>query len=257
MTSPVTRRALFGITAATIGSLALTRTPVFAAPRPGQLYRAPGLQEANAWDQIALQPLHYAYDALEPHIDRQTMEIHHGKHHQAYIDNLAKIVDANPVIRDLDPWAVMTDSTLVPEEVRAGVRNNIGGYANHAFFWNLMTPNSLDPSAELVAAIEDSFGSIEDMQAAVNDAGLERFGSGWVWLVVQNDHLAVVSTPNQDNPLMDLGADIPILGIDVWEHAYYLNYQNRRADYLTAWWNVIDWYTVSTSFETATTSPRT
>jgi Fe-Mn family superoxide dismutase len=138
----------------------------------------------------------------------------------------------------------------LPEDVRAGVRNNLGGHVNHAFFWTLMTPNSLDPSAELVSAIERDFGSMEDMQAAVNEAGLKRFGSGWTWLVVQNNRLAVISTPNQDNPMMD-GAGIPILGIDVWEHAYYLNYQNRRADYLTAWWNVVDWFTVSHAYEMA------
>ena len=250
MTNPVTRRALFGITAGSLATLALSRSPVLAA------HQAAGLSfdarhQAAAWDQVQLPMLNYATGALEPTIDQRTMEIHHGKHHQAYIDNLAKLVAANPGLQALDPWAVLNDIALVPEELRTGVRNNLGGHVNHAFFWTLMTPNSLDPSPELVTAIERDFGSIEDMQTAVNDAGLKRFGSGWTWLVVQNGALAVVSTPNQDNPMMD-GGGIPILGIDVWEHAYYLTYQNHRADYLKAWWDVVDWYTVSRAFEMAT-----
>jgi len=250
MTVPVSRRALFGLTAGSLATLALAKSPAFAAREQQEAPARLLLQEETEWDSISLPPLHFATDALAPHIDQLTMEIHHGKHHQAYIDNLAKIVEANPVLRDLDPWTAFTDPDSVPEDLRAGVRNNLGGHVNHAFFWTLMTPNSLDPSEELVTAIERDFGSIEDMQTAVNEAGLKRFGSGWVWLVVQNGKLAVLSTPNQDNPLMD-ATGVPILGIDVWEHAYYLNYQNRRADYLAAWWNVIDWFTVSRAFQMA------
>ncbi len=250
MTKPVTRRALFGITAGSLAALYLTGSQTFAAREPQQSRFRSRRQEESDWDAIALPTLNYATDALAPHIDQMTMEIHHGKHHQAYIDNLARIVEANPAIREIDPWTALTDPEQLPEDVRAGVRNNLGGHVNHTFFWSLMAPNSLDPSSELVSAIERDFGSMEAMQAAVNEAGLKRFGSGWTWLVVQNDRLAVISTPNQDSPLMD-GSGIPILGIDVWEHGYYLNYQNRRADYLTAWWNVVDWFTVNRAFEMA------
>jgi Fe-Mn family superoxide dismutase len=151
----------------------------------------------------------------------------------------------------MDVWTVLTDLTVVPEAIRATVRNNLGGHINHSHFWQLMTPTSVDPTPGLIEAIERDLGSVEEMQAAVNEAGLKRFGSGWAWVVSNGGTLSVLSTPNQDNPLMD-GAGVPIIGIDVWEHAYYLKYQNKRADYLTAWWNVINWEVVDREFEWST-----
>jgi Fe-Mn family superoxide dismutase len=205
---------------------------------------------------IALPLLDYATDALEPYIDKMTMEIHHGKHHQAYVDNLNKVIAENPEIAELDGWSVITDLALIPEAIRQTVRNNLGGHVNHEAFWGLMTPRSLDPSATLVDAINRDFGSLEEMKAAVNEAGMKRFGSGWVWVVSNGGALSVVSTPNQDNPLMD-DMGYPILGIDVWEHAYYLKYQNKRADYLAAWWNVVNWYTVDQFYSWSMSSVAT
>ena len=246
MTLPSTRRGFLGLAAGTLGALVASRIPVAAYPgRP-----LAGLRSANqdaATGPFSLPLLDYATTALEPHIDQMTMEIHHGKHHQAYIDNLNKIVAEHPDLASLDPFEILRDLTLVPEAVRAAVRNNLGGHANHSVFWKLMTPKSLDPSQILVDAINRDFGSMEEMQAAVNDAGLKRFGSGWVWVVSNAGVLSVVSTPNQDNPVMD-GSGLPVIGIDVWEHAYYLKYQNKRADYLAAWWNVINWRTVDLAY---------
>ena len=196
-----------------------------------------------------LPPLPYDYDALEPTIDAQTMRIHHGKHHQAYVDNLNKAVegtelDGIPVedaIRQLDK---------LPEDRRTAARNNGGGHANHSLFWTIMKPGGGgEPSGALAAAIEETFGDVDALKAQVNDAGVKRFGSGWTWLVVAGGALSVTSTPNQDNPLMD-GAT-PILGIDVWEHAYYLHYQNRRPDYLAAWWDVVNWDEVARRYDAA------
>jgi superoxide dismutase, Fe-Mn family len=243
MTVPSTRRAFLGFTAGTIGALVASRMPAIAAPvNPVTTARALG-QETLA-GPFTLPPLDYATNALEPTIDQMTMEIHHGKHHQAYIDNLNKIVAENPEIAGLEPFAVLADLTLIPEAIRTGVRNNLGGHFNHILYWELMTPKSQAASAELSEAIARDFGSVEEMQVMVNEAGLKRFGSGWVWVVSNGGALSVVSTPNQDNPLMD-GSGFPVLGIDVWEHAYYLKYQNKRADYLAAWWNVVNWYTAS------------
>ncbi len=186
-----------------------------------------------------LPPLPYDYDALAPTIDEQTMRIHHGKHHQAYVDNLNKAVegtglDGVPVeelVRRLDE---------LPEDRRTAARNNGGGHANHSLFWQIMKPGGGgEPEGALGDAIRGTFGGADALKAQVNDAGVKRFGSGWAWLVVANGNLAVTSTPNQDSPLME-GAT-PILGVDVWEHAYYLNYQNRRPDYLAAWWDVVNW----------------
>lgn len=247
MTNAVTRRAFFGTAAGSFGVLAGSAGITSAAPhRPVLLDWSTGYQDTLA-GPFTLPPLDFGSAALEPHIDQQTMEIHHGKHHQAYIDNLNKIVAENPEIADLAVDDVLLDLTLIPESIRAGVRNNLGGHLNHSYFWNLMSPNSLEPSVELVFAIERDFGSMDEMKVAVNEAGLRRFGSGWTWLVVNSGTLSVVSTPNQNNPIMD-GSGLPILGIDVWEHAYYLNYQNRRADYLGAWWNVVNWYAVDQAY---------
>ena len=186
-----------------------------------------------------LPPLPYDYDALAPTIDEQTMRIHHDKHHQAYVDNLNKALEGTEwADRPLEQVLALLDE--LPEDRRAAVRNNGGGHANHSLFWTIMKPGGGgSPSGELAAAIGDTFGDADQLKAQLNDAGVKRFGSGWTWLVWDGTGLAVVSTPNQDTPLMT--SDVPLLGIDVWEHAYYLNYQNRRPDYLSAWWDVVNW----------------
>jgi len=193
--------------------------------------------------------LPYAFDALEPHIDARTMEIHHDKHHAAYVNNLNAALEGTEWMdRPID--SVLTSLEIIPEDKRAAVRNNGGGHANHTLFWEIMGPNGGgEPSGSLGDAIADTFGSVADLKTAVNDAGVKRFGSGWTWLVWDGTGLAVKSTPNQDTPVMD--GDVPLLGIDVWEHAYYLNYQNRRPDYLEAWWNVVDWDAVAGRFDAA------
>ena len=201
---------------------------------------------------FTLGALPYPYDALAPVIDERTMQIHHGKHHQAYVDNLNKAVAANPALANLSLEALLAQVSKSGD----AVRNNGGGHWNHTFFWQSMTRPGQGgaPSAELLAAINRDFGSLDQFKTAFRAAGLGRFGSGWAWLVVGADgKLKVTSTPNQDNPLMDVVADrgTPLLGNDVWEHAYYLQYQNRRADYLDAWWQVVDWNVVSRRYATA------
>ena len=196
-----------------------------------------------------LPDLPYAHDALEPHIDARTMEIHHGKHHQAYVDNANKALDGTEWA-DRSVEDILASLEILPEDIRAAVRNNAGGHANHSLFWEIMAPGGGgDPDGELAAAISDAVGGADDLRAAVNDAGVKRFGSGWTWLVWDGTGLAVISTPNQDSPLLD--GKTPLLGIDVWEHAYYLNYQNRRPDYLAAWWNVVNWPEVARRFDEA------
>ena len=188
-----------------------------------------------------LKPLPYPSDALEPHIDARTMEIHHGKHHATYVTNLNNALKDQAALsgRSLDD--ILTHLSDVPEAIRTAVRNNGGGHWNHDLFWTLMTPGGSDaPQGELAKAIDAAFGNFDEFKAKFKTAGLGRFGSGWAWLVANRDgSLAIMSTPNQDNPLME--GKHAILGVDVWEHAYYLNYQNRRADYLDAWWNVLNW----------------
>jgi superoxide dismutase, Fe-Mn family len=194
-----------------------------------------------------LPPLPYDFDALEPHIDAKTMEIHHDKHHQAYVTNLNAAIEGTEwAERPLEELLTSLDS--LPEDKRMPVRNNGGGHWNHTFFWQIMGPEGGGaPSGELASAIASAFGDLETLKAKVNDAGVKRFGSGWTWLVRESGGaLTVVSTPNQDSPVME--GHTPILGIDVWEHAYYLKYQNRRPDYLEAWWNVIDWDAVGRRF---------
>jgi Fe-Mn family superoxide dismutase len=192
-------------------------------------------------------PLPYDYAALEPHIDEQTMRIHHDKHHQAYVDNANKALDgtewADKPVED-----VLANLAAVPESIRGAVRNNAGGHHNHTLFWASMKPGGGgEPGGELAAAIDAAFGSFDEFKAALKDAGIKRFGSGWAWLVKDGSgNLAVVSTANQDSPLSD--GQTPLLGVDVWEHAYYLNYQNRRPDYLDAWWNTVDWDAVASRF---------
>jgi Fe-Mn family superoxide dismutase len=196
-----------------------------------------------------LPPLPYDYDALEPHIDARTMEIHHTKHHQAYIDNANKAL-AGTEWENRPLEVVIAELDIIPEEIRTAARNNAGGHANHSLFWQIMSPDGGgEPEGALADAIGDVFGGVDKLKEAVNDAGVKRFGSGWTWFVWDGTGLAVRSTPNQDSPLID--DDVPLLGIDVWEHAYYLNYQNRRPDYLAAWWNVVNWPEVATRFEAA------
>jgi Fe-Mn family superoxide dismutase len=196
-----------------------------------------------------LPPLPYDFNALEPYIDARTMEIHHDKHHQAYVDNANKALDGNEwATRPVE--AVVANIDLLPEDIRTAVRNNAGGHANHSLFWQIMSPDGGgEPEGELAAAIDDVFGGLDALKAAVNDGGVKRFGSGWTWLVWDGTGLAVLSTPNQDSPIMD--DKTPLLGIDVWEHAYYLNYQNRRPDYLAAWWNVVNWSEVARRYAEA------
>ena len=198
---------------------------------------------------FSVPDLSYPFDALEPHIDARTMEIHHDKHHAAYVTNLNAALEGTPYAdQSLD--TILTSLDSIPEDKRMAVRNNGGGHANHTLFWEIMGPNGGgDPSGDLGDAIADAFGGVSELKAAVNDAGVKRFGSGWTWLVWDGTGLAVKSTPNQDTPVMD--GQAPILGIDVWEHAYYLNYQNRRPDYLEAWWNVVDWDAVGAKLAAA------
>ncbi|MCX8112184.1 MAG: superoxide dismutase [Bacteroidia bacterium] len=194
--------------------------------------------------EFTLPNLPYAYDALEPHIDAMTMEIHHQKHHGTYLNNLKSALEKYPEWASKSLEEVLSNLSKIPEEIRAAVRNNGGGHWNHSFFWPLLTPKSTGrPKGELAKAIESTFSSYEAFQEKFTAAALGRFGSGWAWLVWRDNKLEIGSTPNQDNPLMDISEfkGKPILGLDVWEHAYYLRYQNRRADYIKAWWNVVNW----------------
>jgi len=225
---------------------------VLAAPLAAQSVPAAGSATAPAATGFALPALPYAPDALDPAIDAQTMRIHHDKHHQAYVDNLNKAVAADASLQKLTLEQLVARAGSLP----AAVRNNAGGHWNHSFFWKTMAPSAATgaPSAELTKAIIAQFGSIDAFKAAFKAAGTARFGSGWVWLIVKpGGKLAITSTPNQDNPLMDVAEDkgVPILGNDVWEHAYYLKYQNRRADYLDGWWQVVNWDEVSRRYAAA------
>jgi Fe-Mn family superoxide dismutase len=193
--------------------------------------------------RITLPKLPYAFDALEPHIDAKTMEIHHDKHHAAYVDNLNKALASNPRLQQIRPVMLLQSTDKLPEDIRQAVINNGGGHVNHSLFWQMMAPNAGGaPKGDVAKAIEKSFGSFDAFKTQFADAGMKRFGSGWAWLIANadgNKPLAIVSTANQDNPIMT--GSSPILGLDVWEHAYYLKYQNKRADYITAWWNVVNW----------------
>ena len=203
-----------------------------------------------------LPPLSYPYAALEPHIDAKTMEIHHTKHHQAYITNVNNALKDLPELAALDVETLISDLSKVPEAVRGAVRNNGGGHANHSFFWKVIGPDAGgEPTGALAEAITSTFGSFDAFKEKFAAAGATRFGSGWAWLCVKGDKsLCVCSTPNQDSPLMKGVAECPgtpILGLDVWEHAYYLNYQNRRPDYIKAFWNVVNWSAVAANYEAA------
>ncbi|HEX3301774.1 MAG TPA: superoxide dismutase [Thermomicrobiales bacterium] len=198
-----------------------------------------------------LPPLPYPNDALEPNIDAKTMEIHHDKHHAAYVSNLNAAIEGNADLGSMSAEDLIKNLNKVPEDKRTAVRNNGGGHVNHTMFWEIMGPNGGgQPSGALAAAIDRDLGGFEAMKEAVNKAGAGRFGSGWAWVVLQDGRLSVTSTPNQDNPMMD-GSGTPILGVDVWEHAYYLKYQNRRPDYLGAWWNTINWDAVGKRYTDA------
>jgi Fe-Mn family superoxide dismutase len=197
---------------------------------------------------FTLPPLPYDAAALEPHIDAQTMQIHHGKHHQTYVTNLNAALEPHPGLQNLAIDDLIADLSKVPEAARAAVRNNGGGHSNHSLFWELMMPGGAkEPQGEVAKAIESGFGGLAGFKEQFQKAGLSRFGSGWAWLVRdKSGKLAIESTPNQDSPVMD--GKYAVLGCDVWEHAYYLKYQNRRADYLSAWWNVLNWTVVGKRF---------
>jgi Fe-Mn family superoxide dismutase len=201
-----------------------------------------------------LPDLPYAPDALEPHIDAKTMEIHHGKHHAAYVNKLNEALAARADLAAKPVEELIKNLNSLPDEIRAAVRNNGGGHANHSLFWQVIGPKGGgSPSGGLARAIESDLGGFDKFKTAFTNAGLTRFGSGWAWLIVSNGRLKVTSTPNQDNPLMDV-AEVkgsPILGLDVWEHAYYLKYQNRRPDYIAAFWNIINWSKVEELFKAA------
>ena len=194
-------------------------------------------------------PLPYDYAALEPHIDEATMRVHHDKHHQAYVDNANAALEGTP-LADKPVEHVLTNLDILPEDKQTAVRNNAGGHANHSLFWEIMSRDGGgEPSGALADAIADTFDSLDALRQLMNDTGVKRFGSGWSWLVHDGTGLAVYSTANQDSPM--LTDDVPLLGIDVWEHAYYLQYQNRRPDYLAAWWNVVNWDAVAARYEQA------
>lgn len=197
-----------------------------------------------------LPPLPYPYNALEPHIDEQTMRIHHDKHHGTYVTNLNKALESAANLAKKTIEELLTSLDAIPENIRMAVRNNGGGHYNHTMFWEIMKPGGATLGGPLASAITSTFGSVDKLKEAVNAAGLARFGSGWAWLVIDKEgKLAVTSTPNQDTPLST--GQQPVLGVDVWEHAYYLKYQNRRADYLQAWWNVVNWTEVAARYDKA------
>lgn len=237
----ITRREMLRATGATV---ALTAAPGLFATARAQDKKPVG---------FTLGKLPYAFDALEPHIDAKTMEIHYTKHHQAYVDNLNKALSAGaPDWLTKSIGDVITHLKDVPEKIRPAVRNNGGGHYNHTFFWSVMGKGPSEPKGDLLKALEASFGGLDGFKKEMKAAGLGRFGSGWAWLVpaTGDKPLAIVTSPNQDNPVMD-GKPAPILGVDVWEHAYYLKYQNKRADYLDAWFNVVNWDAVAANLAAA------
>ena len=197
-----------------------------------------------------LPKLPYGFDALEPHIDTQTMQIHHGKHHQAYVNNLNAALDKHPELHKKALADLLAGVNTVPEDVRAAVRNNGGGHFSHSMFWAVMAPKGGgEPAGKIAAAIKTAFGEFAKFKEQFAAAGVGRFGSGWAWLIAKGGKVSIESTPNQDNPIME--GKTAVLGLDVWEHAYYLKYQNRRADYIGAWWNVVNWPEVGKRFEAA------
>jgi superoxide dismutase, Fe-Mn family len=207
-------------------------------------------QGAAAQTNHVLPPLPYAFDALEPYIDAKTMEIHHDKHHGAYVTNLNKALEGNADLQKLSVEQLIAQIDRVPENIRTAVRNNGGGHANHSLFWKIMKKGGGgEPKGELADAIKSTFGSFADFKTKFNQAATTRFGSGWAWLFFKDGKLTLESLPNQDNPLMSGGK--PVMGLDVWEHAYYLKYQNRRPEYIEAWWNVVNWDEITKNFGAA------
>lgn len=197
-----------------------------------------------------LPDLPYAYDALEPHIDEETMKLHHDKHHNTYVEGVNSAIEGHEDLQKLSIEELVAKLDEVPEDIRTAVRNSGGGHANHSLFWEIMSPNGGgEPTGALADAIKDAFGSFDEFKSEIKTAGTGQFGSGWAWLVVDNGELKVTKTPNQDSPLTD--GKTPIFGVDVWEHAYYLNYQNKRADYLDSFWNVVNWDEVARRYEEA------
>jgi len=194
----------------------------------------------------ALPPLPYAPDALEPYIDKQTMEIHHGKHHAGYVNNLNKALEGHTQLQALSLEELLAGLDKVPENIRTAVRNNAGGHFNHSLFWKIMKKGGGEPHGPLADAIKSTFSSFAEFKTKFSTAAATRFGSGWAWLLLKDGKLTVESTPNQDNPVITGGK--PIMGLDVWEHAYYLKYQNRRPDYIEAWWNVVNWDAITANF---------
>lgn len=222
--------SLFG---GTFSANVLAQAPA-SAPAPSGPYHLP--------------PLPYAYDALEPHIDTWTMQIHHDKHHKAYVDNANRLLADQPELSKLSPEELLKNLDKAPEAIRTGLRNNVGGHVNHSLFWLMMSPKGGgQPTGDIAKAITERFGSFEEFQKQFNDAASKRFGSGWAWLVLDDGKLEIISTANQDAPIMD--GKKPLLGLDVWEHAYYLKYQNVRPSYITAWWNVVNWDFVNELFK--------
>ncbi|AFY42753.1 superoxide dismutase [Nostoc sp. PCC 7107] len=213
--------------------------------------KSPISQAPSTTGVIELPPLPYAYEALEPHIDAKTMQFHHDKHHAAYVKNLNTALDKHPELKNKSVEELLRKLGKVPADIRTTVRNNGGGHVNHSMFWKIMKPEGGgEPTGEIATAINQTFGNFAAFKKQFNEAGAARFGSGWVWLVRnKNGKLEITTTANQDNPISE--GKYPILGNDVWEHAYYLNYQNRRADYLTAWWNVVNWDEINSRFTEA------
>ena len=235
-----------GTGAALLGmGLISTRAIAGDSPTPGSPAAAPAPTQP-----FALPKLGYTFDALEPHIDAKTMEIHYTKHHQAYVTNANKALADYPDLQKLSAEEILKNLGTMPEKIRTTLRNNVGGHANHSFFWTVIGPKAGGaPTGELAAAIDKPFGSFEKFKAQFADAALKRFGSGWAWLVVKDGSLKIQSGANQDSPLTD--GETPVLGLDVWEHAYYLHYQNRRADYVAAFWNVVNWTQASANYAAA------
>jgi Fe-Mn family superoxide dismutase len=242
--SAISRRHLFGAAAGLAAAAAMPRL-VFAQAAP-----APAAAPAAPAGPFKLPALSYPFNALEPHIDARTMEIHNTRHHQAFITNLNNFAKDTPQIADKSVPEVLGNLSAVPEAIRTGVRNSMGGHANHAMFWEIMGPSGGRPESDVLAAIERDLGGVDKMKTDFNAAGGRVFGSGWVFITVDKDgKLAIETRPGQDNPMID--GKRALLGNDVWEHAYYLNYQNRRADYLAAWWNTVNWTKITERYAAA------
>lgn len=241
------RRNFLFLLGATTGATALGIPAAYAVTSSVES----STKQAGTKESFQLEPLPYAYDALEPHIDAATMRFHHDKHYATYIKNLNEAVNKYPQLKNKSAEEILRNINSVPKDIRTKVRNNGGGYVNHKMFWGIMGPNAGGtPTGPIADAINTTFGSFDAFKKQFNAAGADRFGSGWAWLVRNNNsQLQIISTGNQDSPFMD--GLYPIMGNDVWEHAYYLKYQNRRADYLTAWWNVVNWNEVNKRFTQA------